>query len=242
MRHRLRVLRAHTLAWIGFVRLALAISRGKVDQVWIGDSNAVFSGADRFPPLGVGTTADRRWVWHLGPRLMYSMASGGFKPGMHRAFRILGRLPHSHDVVWLFSFGEIDIRCHLAPRVKDGDPLDFIPRYVSRLQELVADLGAPFGICVVPVPTAVESLVHDSFPVVGTNEERRVAHGVVRKRVLEATDALDTTPAIIPLDLTDALSDEDGWYWTKLHSDGVHPNAAGRVVVQRELQQLLADR
>ena len=62
MRHRLRVLKARTLAWIGYVRLVVAIASGRVDEVWVGDSNAVLFGGDKFPRLIIGSSEPRRWV------------------------------------------------------------------------------------------------------------------------------------------------------------------------------------
>lgn len=240
MRHRLRVVRAHALAWIGVLRLAIAIARGRVDQVWVGDSHAVFSGADRFPPLGIGSTGGGHWVWHLGPRLMFSIARDGFTPGLHRAFRLLGRIPRNRDVVWLFSFGEIDIRCHLVPRIAAGDRLDFIADFIGRLQDVVDELGVPFVAYVVPVPPAVDAFIHESFPVIGTKEERNAAHALLRRRVLEEIDSA-TGPRVIAFDCSDVLRDDDGWFSTELQTDGVHLSDAGRELTQVTLRKLLAD-
>lgn len=240
MKHRLRVVRAHLLAWIGLARMARAISRGQVDQVWLGESNAAFFGGDRFPALGVGSTVERRWVWHLGPRLMYSVARDDFTPALHRAARLLGRLPGNRDVVWIFSLGEIDIRCHLAPRVMAGGDVDFVAAYVDRLRGLLRDLGSPLGVVMVPVPPATQQFVHESFPVRGTNEERLATHGVLRKRLAEELAASSSaTPRLVLLDATDDLSDDDGWFRAELHTDGVHPNDAGREVAQAALRRLL---
>lgn len=240
MRHRLRVARAHVLAWVGLFRLAVAIARGRVDQVWVGDSNAVFFGAEGFQPLGVGSSIDRRWVWHLGPRLMYSVARDGFKPALHRAVRRLSRLPHGRDVVWVFSFGEIDNRCHLAPRVSAGESLDFVASYVERIRALVRDAAVPFGVVMIPVPPAVEQFVHDEFPVRGTNEERLATQGLLRKRLLDEIARSSGRPEILALDVTEELSDDDGWYRSDVHTDGVHPNDAGREIAQAGLRRLLA--
>lgn len=240
MRHKLRVLRAHVLGWIGVLRLMVAITRGKVDQVVLGDSNAAYAGSDRLPPLGIGSTRDRIWVWHLGPRLMYSISQGNLKPSVRRVLRLVGRLPRNRDVVWMFQFGEIDVRCHLAPRVQAGDQLDFVGPFLARLQDLVRDLRVPFGVYMMPVPVPTIDYDHELFPVLGTKEDRRGAHAVLRERVLKEAAALDTDPPIHVLDLTDELSDEDGWYDTDLHLDGVHFNDAGREVIQTHLARLLA--
>jgi hypothetical protein len=95
---------------------------------------------------------------------------------------------------------------------------------------------------VIPVPPSTKGFDHEFFPVVGTNEERLAAHGVVRKRLLEEIDALELEPPIVALDLTDALSDPNGWFREELHQDGVHPSAEGRTVAQVELRRVLASR
>lgn len=239
MRHRLRVIRARGLAWIGFLRLTLAIARRQVDEVWVGDSNAVMFVMDRFPALGIGTTDGRRWAWHLGPRLMFSMARDGFPRGLHRMLRVLGRIPGTRQVTWFFDFGEIDIRCHLAARLNKQPELPFVDIYVERIQGLVAEFGGTHGVIVVPVPPAVDAFTHEDFPVVGTLEERLAAHRLMRRRMIEATEVSRPGPRIMALDLTERLSDTSGYYRPELAGDGVHPNAAGRTEARREVARLL---
>ncbi|WP_182377814.1 SGNH/GDSL hydrolase family protein [Nocardioides sp. WS12] len=240
MRHRIRVFKAKTLAWLGFIGFIVAVARRRVDQVWVGDSNAVMMVTSSFPPLGVGRGDDGRWVWHLGPRLMYSISRDGFKPGMRRALRILRLVPGHDRVNWFFSFGEIDLRCHLAPRVKEKPELPFIPTYIERVRSLVSEFGASHAFIVVPVPPAVDIFVDEGFPIEGTLEDRLAAHRLMRSDLLAVTQAEQSRPRIEALDLTDALSDANGYYSPEFTSDGVHPTDAGRAaarqVVELQLQ------
>lgn len=242
MRHRLRVLKAKTLAWIGFLLLVVAVARRRVDEVWIGDSNAVMMVRGTFHPLGVGRGADRRWVWHLGPRLMYSIARDGFKPGMRRALRVLRLVPGHDRVNWFFSFGEIDLRCHLAPRVAENPELPFVPAYVERVRSLVGEIGSSHAFVVVPVPPAVETFIDEGFPVKGSLEERLAAHRLMRTDLLAATQAEQSGPRIVAVDLTEVLSDAAGHYRPDFTYDGVHPTDAGRAaarqVVELQLQSV----
>lgn len=242
MRHRLRVIKAKTLAWIGFFGLVVAIFRRRVDEVWIGDSNAVMMVTDAFPPLGVGPGADRRWVWHLGPRLMFSIGRDGFKPGMRRVLRLLRRVPGSDRVTWFFSFGEIDLRCHLAPRLKERPDLDFVTAYVDRVRSLVGEIGAPHALVAVPMPPAIDTFIDEGFPVKGTPEERLAAHRLVRAELLARTEAEHPGPRIHALDATEVLSEPTGFFRQDFTYDGVHPTDAGRVairqVVERRLQSV----
>jgi hypothetical protein len=234
MRHRLRVLRARAVARIGFMKLVVAIARGRVDEVWVGDSNAVFSGANAFPPLTIGSTEAGRWVWSLGPRLMFSVARDGYPPLMHRILRILRRIPANRNVLWIFSAGEIDLRCHLVPRLKEGAGLDFVKPYIEQVQGLVGEFGAAYAAVSVPVPPAVDIADTDGFPIVGTPEERLAAHRRMRERILEeAGPATGSTGAVIhAFDATDRLSDEHGHYRPDCTDDGVHPNDTGRAEIR----------
>jgi lysophospholipase L1-like esterase len=242
MRHQLRVLKARTLAWIGFVGLVLSIARGRVDEVWVGDSNAVFFGADKFPKLGVGSTEPRRWVWHLGPRLMFSVARDGYPPMMHRMLRVLRRIRANRDVLWIFSAGEIDLRCHLVPRLKAGADITYVKTYIERVQGMVRELDVPYAAVSMPVP-ASDGLIHNpGFPVVGTVDERSAAHRLMRERILSETGpASDSNgPVIYAFDAVDQLSDEHGHYRPDLTSDGIHPNDAGRAVIRTAMAEFRA--
>ena len=242
MRHRFRVLKARMLARIGFLRLVVSIARGQVDEVWVGDSNAVFSGSDRFPPLGIGSTEPRQWVWSLGPRLMFSVARDGYPPAMHRLLRVLRRVRANRNVLWVFSAGEIDLRCHLVPRLREGTELGFVKPYIDQVKSLVAEFDAPHAAVAIPVPPAVDITDTDGFPVVGTIEERLDAHRLMRKQMLDETGpASGSTGAVIhAVDATDRLSDEHGHYRPEVTGDGVHPNDIGRAEIRAAVAELRA--
>jgi len=242
MRHRIRVLKARMLARIGFLRLVVSIARGQVDEVWVGDSNAVFSGAAGFPRLGIGSTEPRQWVWSLGPRLMFSVARDGYPPAMHRLLRVLRRVRANRNVLWIFSAGEIDLRCHLVPRLRDGSGLEFVKSYIEQVKSLVAEFDAPYAAVSVPVPPAVDIIDTDGFPIVGTLEERLEAHRLMREQILDETGhASRSTDAVIyAVDATDRLSDEHGHYRPEVTHDGVHPNDIGRAEIRAAVAKLRA--
>jgi hypothetical protein len=224
---------------VGFLRLALAIARRRVDEVWVGDSNAPMFVMGRLPVLGLGTSDGRRWAWHLGPRLMFSIGRDDFPPGVRRAARLLRFLPGTRDVTWFFNLGEIDIRCHLAKWLSEDGALPFVDDYVARVQSFVTSFGVTRAVVVVPVPPAVEAFTHESFPVVGTLEERLAVHRLVRRRIIEATRAARPVARLVVLDATDRLSDDAGYFRPDLTIDGVHPNDAGRGEARAEVALLL---
>lgn len=236
MRHRLRVLKARTLAWIGYVRLVVAIASGRVDEVWVGDSNAVLFGGDKFPRLIIGSSEPRRWVWSLGPRLMFSVARDGYPPMMHRMLRILRRVRANRNVLWIFSAGEIDLRCHLVPRLKEGAELTFVKPYIEQVRALVGEFDASYAAVSIPTPAADEVV---GYPVVGTIEERLAAHRLMRERIVEETgQARSSSGAVIYVfDATDRLSNEHGHYRPEITTDGIHPNDAGRAEIRAAMAE-----
>ncbi|MCW2800013.1 MAG: hypothetical protein JWQ70_1485 [Aeromicrobium sp.] len=237
MRHQIRVLRARTLAWIGFVGLVISIARGRVDEVWVGDSNAVLFGANKFPRLGIGSTEPRRWVWSLGPRLMFSVARDGYPPMMHRMLRVLRRVRANRQVLWIFSAGEIDLRCHLVPHLGDADVMIFVKPYIERVRLLVGEFDAPFAAVSIPVPPAAD--FSDEYPVVGTLEERLAAHRLMREQILANIGPTtgSTDAVIFAFDATDRLSDEHGHYRPEVTDDGIHPNEAGRAEIRAAIAE-----
>jgi len=232
-----RLRRARLRGWIALGRLLVAALRGQVDEVWVGDSHSVTFNTEHSPLPGILRTGERRWTWHLGPRVMYSIARDGFPTTLRRTARLIARVPGARDAGWFFSFGEIDIRCHLAPRLAGGADVGFVSSYVERVRDLVGRLGAGAGTIVVPVPPCLDSYDHVAFPVAGTPAQRLAAHAAVRSALAAAVDA---APPLRLLDLTGALSGPDGLMRDELTDDGCHTNAAGRAVVRQQVTTLVA--
>jgi hypothetical protein len=240
MRHRLRVLKARTLAVVGFIGLVRALVAGQVREVWVGDSNAAFSATDALPRFGIGPAGDGRWVWHLGPRLMHSLAKEGFPPVVIRAVGWLHRVPAARRATWIFSAGEIDLRCHLVPRLRDDPELTFVGPYLQQVQGFVSAFGGDRALVAVPTPPAVDTFDHTAFPVVGTPAERLAAHRAMRAAIHAELAALPPGPRVLAIDATDGLSDESGLFRPELTIDGVHATDAGRAVIHDALESVLA--
>lgn len=235
------MVRARALAWAGFLILVLSIARGRVDEVWVGDSNAVMFGSNRFPRLNIGSSEPRRWVWSLGPRLMFSVARDGYPRMMHRMLRLLRHVRGNRKVLWIFSAGEIDLRCHLVPRLKEGADLGYVRAYIERVQGLANEFDAHAAVSV-PIPPAVDIADTDGFPIVGTLEERLEAHRLMRERLLEETGASagSSGVAVYAFDATDWLCDQHGHYRTEFTYDGVHPNDVGRARIRAAVAEFRA--
>ena len=236
----IRLRRARLRGLIGIVRLVSAFRRGLVEEVWVGDSHTVLFNLDHGMPPGIFRTAEGRWTWHLGPRMIYSIAKKDFPTPLRRTSKILARIPAAGEAMWFFSFGDVDIRCHLVPRLAGGQDLRFVAEYVDRVRDLLASIGAPTGTISIPPPPTLDTDDHELFPVVGTPEQRLDVHRAVREALYAAAASDRPGPKIQLLDLSDALADSTGLMQPEFTmADGLHTNDAGRAVVRREIDQLI---
>gem|GEM_PF-7025769 len=239
-RHLLRVTKARTAFSIMSVRLFWAAWRGQLKEIWVGDSHAALTPAKELgAPLR--HIEDGRWVCHLGPRLQFSIARSGLPPAVLRIFRLVGRTKHAKDVLWIYSFGEIDVRCHLVPRMDEPGTYAFVAQYLERIREAARATGSDRVLVYVPPPESDVAEEQTGFPVIGTLEERTRALHLMRDAMHKAADSMsDDGPEILLVDCIDEFSDEHGvWQWRYTY-DGLHTNDEGRAVVRAEMNRVLA--
>jgi len=158
-----------------------------------------------------------------------------------RVLAMIGRTRRASEIVWVFSFGEIDVRCHLVPRMGDLDKaLAFVPLYIDQLHRAATVAGARRTLVLVPPPQSDTYPEQAGFPVVGSLAERVKATLELRDAMIRAVDALPPGGAsVILIDVTDELSDERGAILEELTYDGLHTNEAGRDVIRAKVEQLL---
>ena len=239
LRMQVRRYRARAQGQLDTIRFLLQAARGRVAEVWIGDSHAVHMHSASMI-TAARQVAPGLWVIHLGPRLMYSIAREGFPTAVDRLLRLTRRTRRARDIVWGFSFGEIDVRCHLVPRMSDPAPLAFVPTYVDVVQRAVASAGARRGLILVPPPQSDTYPEQEILPVVGTIVERTDVNRALRTALVEAVSALPDHDASIHLvDVTDEFSDARGWLREELTFDGLHANDAGRAILRRATDAVL---
>lgn len=225
------LLRAH---WrmsraIGATKLFAGVGSGRIRELWIGDSHTVLLNTGTFP-LFMDLISERRFIWHLGPRLMHSVSAKGFPSVVRLHARNLGRLPRSRQFTVFFVFGEIDVRCHLAARLADGIDATWVETYVQRCVALANDIGAARIVILTPTPPSDEIEDHGMFPISGTIDERVAAHAWLSDALLAA---LPQNARVSAIDLRTALSGPDGRLPADLTYDGCHTNDAGRAAVRR---------
>jgi lysophospholipase L1-like esterase len=240
LRRTVRRYRARTQGILGVARLLLFALLGKVDEVWIGDSHAVHMNSPTMI-TALRRLPDGRWVWHVGPRVMYSIAREGLPTAALRVLRLVNHTRRARDIVWAFSFGEIDVRCHLVPRMTDPDAaLAFVPLYLERLRRAATAAGARRALVLIPPPESDVYPDQIGFPVVGTLAERIEASHALRDAMVRAAKDLPTDGARIHLvDVTEEFSDERGAMREDLTYDGLHANDAGRAVFREAVEKVL---
>ncbi len=240
LRRIVRRYRARTQGWLGVARLLAYAFLGKLDEVWIGDSHAVHMNSPTMV-TALRRLPDGRWVWHLGPRVMYSIAREGLPTAVLRVLRIASRAPRADQVVWAFSFGEIDVRCHLVPRMSDPEAaLAFVPIYLQRLQRVATAAGGRRSMVLIPPPESDVYPDQIGFPVVGSLTERIDASHALRDAMVKAAANLSEPGASLSLiDLTEDFSDERGAMREDLTYDGLHANDVGRGVFRKHVEAIL---
>lgn len=208
-------------------------SRRKAEavEVWVGDSHAMWCNATA-TVARVSRAPTGAYVWHLGPRLMWSIARDGFPRSLTTFFRALGACAKA-QVIAVFVLGEIDVRCHLAGREPD---MRFVAAYADRVERLVHDLEHRSPVLVVPPPPGSDAPLSD-LPVRGDLCDRLAAFQSLREELRRETSGRDTE--MLLLDVTDELLGEDGLR-TEFTDDGIHTNTRGARVLRSRLTALLS--
>lgn len=240
VRHFLRVRKAKLFFLIMATRFYLAVRRGQVREVWAGDSNSQL-----IPDVKMGAplrhVADGVWACHLGPRLQYSIATKGLNPAFLKILARVGKLKGARDIVWVYSFGEIDVRCKLVPKMDEPGAFDFTAPYLERMREVARVSGVDRIVVLVPHPESDIALEQIGFPVVGTLEERVECMRRLHASMHASAAVLPGDgPRVLLMDNTAAMSDERGVWRRDFTYDGLHTNNAGRALVRGALAELVA--
>ena len=222
--------------WVAWLASPRADGSG---TTWIGDSHAGYL-TESFSTANVLRSDEGEQVLHLGARLMHSISHAGFPRWVIRLLELecrLGRRPGT----LVLCLGEIDVRCHLAGQLREGEvDLSFVGAYVARVLELARSCAAERVAFVVPPPPCVDQLDATRFPVRGTFAERTRVFDALRARLdLEVADQASAPPAVV-VDCTDALWDPVHGMRPELSDDRCHVNSRGAEVVRRVLDDRLA--
>lgn len=222
----------------GALRLVAATRRHRPTEVWLGDSHAIFLNQE-YTSAKITRAPEGQVVWHLGGRLMWSLARDGFPRRVRVVARALRLVSHRGSLVPVFIAGEIDVRCHLVPRASQPDfSLDFVGEYVRRAQRLAAEMGAPTLVIVVPVPPSDDCPRNPMYPIRGSIDERVHVFGELRRALAKAVAEAEPSPRVELMDATELLADETGALRGELTDDGCHTNANGVRLVRASFREL----
>lgn len=228
---------------LALVAPASALLRSCLDdsskELWVGDSHVLFIN-ECGPATSRLTRVDgHRFVWHVGPRLMWSIARNGFPPDVLFLARLIRMFGGSRNLSLVVVFGEIDVRAHLADA--HASPLRdmrFVSDYLRQCQVLGQRLGARCVVLAVPVPPKDAFKDTPGFPRSGTLEERIDAFRFLQKALVAAVDSAEALPATVLLDCTEEIADSDGSLRADLTDDDCHVNNTGAEVVRACLREL----
>lgn len=151
---------------------------------------------------------------HVGPRLCYSIGRDGINLSSYSI--------KEHDTV-IFSFGEIDCRCHVHKYITAEtdfraviDPI--VERYIEKIKAATSSLtNVQVGIYnVVPPVQKHTSQENPHFPFLGTDQDRLAYTRYFNSRLAECCAA----NGFLFVDIFDKYSDADG-FLNHAFSDGI---------------------
>lgn len=214
------------------IALIRSCRNGKLVELWVGDSHAVFF--NQCGPVSSRLTRidDHRFVWHFGPRLMWTFADKGFPPDILLIARLIRRIGRSRHFSLIVILGEIDVRVHLAgSQNQSRRSMAFVSEYVKQCQLMGRMLGAGRVLIAIPVPPGSLKGV-SGYPRSGTLAERIDMFKILREALVVEVNATEAQPTTLLLDCTNQLSDCNGSLLDHLTDDGCHVNDIGAEIVR----------
>lgn len=220
------------MSTISLLHLIASLPTRRLTEVWVGDSNAMCFNV----PLTVVTLIhgpEGQFVWHRGPKLMFSIARDGYPRKVWLLARLVRVLGRRGTVVLVSSAGEIDVRCHLVDRSARPDfNLDFVGGYLEQLGRLGEGMRARYVVHSMHVPPSPWTPELPGFPIRGTLDERYAMSRRMRDEVTARVAAYDGPADLRLFDTTPAITDDEGHWLRVMTADGVHPSELGRTVVR----------
>jgi hypothetical protein len=209
-------------------------------ELWVGDSHVLFMNGRRPGGTRLTKISSRKFVWHVGPRLMWSIANTGFPPEVLLMAQLIRRFGGSRNLTLVVVFGEIDVRAHLAKRQARSRPgMKFVDEYLRQCQLLGKTLHAQRIVITVPVPPGDSLRDAPEFPRSGSLPERINAFRLLRAELEESVDTSGRESDVVLLDCTEEIADSQGSLRVDLTDDGCHVNDSGVSAIQASLKALL---
>ncbi len=174
------------------------------------------------------------YIHHLGPITMHRVGRDGFG-----ILDIRGHVKDGDTVV--FSFGEIDVRCHIGKqRDAQGRSADeviktLVSSYLKTISENVHKYKKLDVVILGPVPPS--DMGHTAFfPVYGSLSERVLLNSLLNDALKAEIDKTD----FHFLDIRDLFQNSEGSFELSLSDGSVHVNIAYNRVIKERLFSLVS--
>jgi hypothetical protein len=205
-------------------------------SIWIGDSHAHFliKGGKRLKPFAL-IDGKHLLIW-VGPKLLYSVANRGFQ--FNRLANILLRKSSSGQPI-VIILGEIDCRVHFVSKNLQNGIEDFRKiaySFRTKILQLQKELGFGSTIIFSPVPPSDIGNENESYPRIGTLDERVAVTRLITQSLIELSNR-----DFKVLNLGDILATERGELNPVYTDDGVHVNSIGSSEVLKSLPLFLKE-
>ena len=161
-----------------------------------------------------GTLSPYTNVIPIGPETMFTMSSGNRLNDFISLFLSTGEL--KSNALWMFCFGEIDVRCHIHTQIheKQRDEDEVIETLVDNYFQKIRSVHFPIAIMSVVPPVKIEGnedkiyyTQKSPYPFIGPDDDRKR----YTKKINEKLMLLTATHGIPYLDVYSAYVNSEGF-------------------------------
>lgn len=215
-----------------FLGILLGRLAGQEVTLIVGDSHAVILGGGRLETarrIQRASDIGNAYIVWLGPKLLHSVARKGFPPWVRVLMSAaLTRMAGAAGVRIDLVFGEIDVRCHLASRLRRVGPAaveGLGDEFVAFLRACVENQGVLEVRYHEPTPPSDLGMQNKAFPRAGTLAERIECHRLLARRIAAGIAArFGNDPRVLFIPNPPGARLEDGSLNPGWTDDGCHFN------------------
>lgn len=227
---------------VALTRLLVSSRSHHHTELWVGDSHAQHFNSGQRVHARLFRGREGQFIYHHGPRLMYSIATRGFDARVVSFVKVLAKLTPPGRLIPIFVAGEIDVRCHLVPQSSSPHfSFDFVDAYVARAAAIADLLNAPAVVLAVHPPSSPMAPDRPDYPVRGSGKARLEMSERLRAEVRRAVKDRSGPRPVLLLDATSDLADAQGALLPGVTDDWIHTNSTGVSLVRRHVRSLLSE-
>ena len=209
------------------------VAKRKPSEIWIGDSHVHYLANSGAKLRRYSITPDNRLVIWIGPKLLYTVSTKGFK--LDRLTKLLLLIARKNLNVFIL-LGEIDCRVHLVPKTMALGQVAFDSIAIDYKREtlkMVAKYKLANVTVLTPVPQSDFGLDNPAYPRRGTLADRILVTNLLTDSLLRLiSDNFNV------INLSTILSNQVGKLNPSLSDDGIHVNALGSRKVLNNIREV----